>query len=84
MATAKKAETITTLSVRPGPQGRFEVCDGSELLGTSENELMAVWSAVGFAEDMSKSGRKVRVVRLVSGVEIEEWPEADLIEILEQ
>lgn len=54
------------------------------VLGTSQNELMAVWSAVELAQDMSKSGRKARVVRLVSGIEIEEWPEADLIEALEQ
>ena len=83
MATPKKAETVTTLSVRRGSQGRFEVSDGSKLLGTSQNELMAVWSAVGFAEDMAKSGHKIRVVRLISGVEIEEWPEPEAIKPLE-
>jgi hypothetical protein len=84
MATAKRVEPVTTLFVRPGPQGRFEVYDGSTQLGTSENESMALWSAVGFAEEMSKSGRKLRVVRVASGVEIEEWPEPDLADALEQ
>ena len=74
MASAKRHEGLTTLRVRADPNGRFEVCDGLLVLGTSQNELMAIWSAVGLAEQMGKSGRRSRVVRVIAGEEVEEWP----------
>ncbi len=52
----------TTLRVQAVPSGRFEVRHGDRLLGTSQNEMMALWSAVGAAEQMAKSGQTVRVV----------------------
>jgi hypothetical protein len=51
-----------TLRVQSVPSGRFEVRHGDRLLGTSQNEMMALWSAVGAAEQMAKSGQTVRVV----------------------
>jgi hypothetical protein len=76
MSGADRPEAAITLYVRAGPHGRFEVRAGPQVLGSSQNELMAVWSAIGFAEEMTKSGRKSRVVRLVAGEEVEEWPAA--------
>ena len=51
-----------TLRVQPLPSGRFEVRHGDRLLGTSQNEMMALWSAVGAAEQMAQSGQTIRVI----------------------
>ena len=56
-----------TLRVQPLPSGRFEVRHGDRLLGTSQNEMMALWSAVGAAEQMARSGQTVRVVLYQQG-----------------
>lgn len=64
---------MLTLRVRPLPDGRFEVRDGDRVLGTSQNEMMAVWSAVSAAEEMSRSVGMVRVVSIRDGVEVEEF-----------
>ncbi len=65
--------TQVTLRVQPMPDGRFEVRHGDRLLGTSQNEMMAVWSAVSAAEQMAKSGRTVRVVLSQQGRDTEEF-----------
>ena len=62
MVTIDNKKAPATLRVQPVPSGRFEVRDGDRLLGTSQNEMMAVWSAVGAAEQLAKSGQTVRVV----------------------
>ena len=62
MVTIDNKKTPATLRVQSVSSGRFEVRDGDRLLGTSQNEMMAVWSAVGAAEQMAKSGQTARVV----------------------
>ena len=62
MLTTKDSKAQATLRVQLVPSGRFEIRHGDRLLGTSQNEMMAVWSAVGAAEQMAKSGQTVRVV----------------------
>ncbi len=74
MKAAKRVDTVTTLRVQAGDNGRFEVRDGLLVLGASQSEIMAIWSAVDLAETMSKSGCKTRVTRLIDGAEVEEWP----------
>ena len=73
MKAASKPQTVTTLGVYGIPHGLFEVRDGLLVLGTSQNEMMAVWSAVTAAELMAKSGQTVRVVRFNDDDEIEEF-----------
>ena len=72
MSVAGKS-AFKTLRVKPGRLGRFEVRDGRRLLGSSENEMLAVWTAVGAAEAMTKSGRTVRVVTHRDGEDVEEF-----------
>ena len=62
-----------TLRVQPLPSGRFEIRHGDRLLGTSQNEMMALWSAVGAAEQMAKSGQTVRVVLRQQGGDTESF-----------
>jgi hypothetical protein len=73
MASAGRKSAFKTLRVEQGAHGRYEVRDGKRLLGTSQNEMMAIWSAVAAAEEMTKSGRTVRVVADHDGHEIEEF-----------
>lgn len=73
MGSAGKKAALKTLRVQPGEHGRFEVRDGKRLLGTSQDEIMAVWTAVTVAEEMTKSGRTVRVVTRRKGDEVEEF-----------
>ena len=73
MASADKRTPAMTLLIRPLGNGRFEIREGEHLLGTSQNEMMAVWSAVTAAELMAKSGQTVRVVRFQDEIEIEEF-----------
>jgi transketolase C-terminal domain/subunit len=51
----------------------FEVRNGDDLLGTSGNEMLAIWSAVFAAEEIAKSGCDVRVVAVRDGRDIEEF-----------
>lgn len=52
----------------------FEVRDQDrELLGTSRNEMQAVWGAVLKAEEASKTGCTVRVLVERNGREVEEF-----------
>lgn len=60
-----------TLRVQPLPSGRFEIRHGDRLLGTSQNEMMALWSAVEAAEQMARSGQTVRVVLRQQGGDTE-------------
>ena len=73
MASAARKTALKTLRIQLGPSGRFEVRDGNRVLGTSQNEIMAIWTAVGVAEEITKSGRIVRVVVQREGVEVEEF-----------
>jgi hypothetical protein len=73
MASAGRKSVPKTLRIQLGECGRYEVRDGRRLLGTSENELMAIWSAVSVAEEMTKAGRTVRVVADHNGLEVEEF-----------
>ena len=73
MKAASKPQTVTTLRVYGIPHGLFEVRDGLVVLGTSQNEMMAVWSAVAVAEEIAKAGSLVRVVVLREGKETEEF-----------
>ena len=62
MITIGDKKAPATLRVQSVPGGRVEVRHGERLLGTSQNEMMAVWSAVGAAEQMAKFGQTARVV----------------------
>jgi hypothetical protein len=65
---------LLTLRVHPAGKERFEVCsDDGKILGTSQNEMMAIWTAVFAAEEISKSGSVVRVVSERAGREVEEF-----------
>lgn len=67
------ANTRTIHVQRIGDQ-EFEVRDGDrKLLGTSRNEMLAVWGAVVTAEETSKSGCTVRVLVERDGRQIEEF-----------
>ena len=72
MVTTDAAPSVT-LRVQAVPSGRFEIRQDDRLLGTSQNEMMAVWSAVAAAEQMAKSGRTVRVVARREGRDIEQF-----------
>jgi hypothetical protein len=61
-----------TLRIHPVLGGRVEILDGDRVIGTSQNEMMAVWSAVTFAEELAKSGKTVRVISFRNGKEFEE------------
>jgi hypothetical protein len=65
--------TGVTLRVQLVQSGRFEIRYGDRLLGTSQNEMMAVWSAVAAAEQMAKSGQTVRVIARREGRDIEQF-----------
>ena len=73
MGSAGKKAALKTLRVQLGAHGRFEVREGKRLLGTSQNEMMAVWTAIAAAEEMTKSGGTVRVVARREGEEVEEF-----------
>jgi hypothetical protein len=55
--------TTRILRVRPAGMGVFEVRDDDgALLGTSPDEVKAIWSAVISADLMSERGYRVRVL----------------------
>jgi hypothetical protein len=62
-----------TLWIHPVPGGRFEILDGDRVLGTCQNEMMAIWSSVTIAEELARSGNTVRVTALRDGKEFEEY-----------
>lgn len=63
-----------TIRVQRVNDQEFEVRDEDrKLLGTSRNEMLAVWGAVLQAEEASKSGCTVRVLVERNGREFEEF-----------
>lgn len=69
-----KAPASEAIALRVRKIGdRFEVTKDDVLLGTSGNEMLAIWSAVFAAEEIAKSGCDVRVVAVRDGRDIEEF-----------
>lgn len=67
-------DNTRTLHVQRISDQEFEVRDDDRnLLGTSRNEMLAVWGAVLKAEEASKSGYTVRVMVERDGRECEEF-----------
>lgn len=65
---------IRTIHVRRVSDQAFEVRDEDrQLLGSSRNEMQAIWGAVLEAEEISKSGCAVRVMVERDGRETEEF-----------
>jgi hypothetical protein len=63
-----------TIRVQRVSDQEFEVRDDDHnLLGTSRNEMLAVWGAVLQAEETSQSGCTVRVTVERDGREVEEF-----------
>ena len=62
-----------TLRIHARSDGGFQVRNGDLILGTSHNEMLAVWTAVMAADELAKLGNTVRVVRNAAGREIEEY-----------
>ncbi len=62
-----------TLRIHAQADGRFQVRDGDFIFGTSQNEMLAVWTAVMAADELAKAGHTVRVVRNSRGREVEEY-----------
>jgi hypothetical protein len=77
MVTSAHIVSVThTLRVAPivERRGYFQVVDDeNRILGTSKNEMMAIWAAVIAAEEISKSGCSVRVVAFRHGKYVEEF-----------
>jgi hypothetical protein len=74
--TKTRLSETATLRVHQTISG-FEVHRGEETLGYSNNEPMAIWSAVTAAEEIASFGYTVRVINQRGGHEIEEfvaWP----------
>ena len=61
-----------TLRVHHSING-YEVHSGEETLGYSNNEVMAIWSAVVAAEEIATLGFTVRVINQRGGRDIEEF-----------
>lgn len=70
---AKPAAPTLTLRVQRGFGGFFEILNGERVLGSSQNEMLAVWTAVHAAEEIAKSGHLVRVTVQRGGREVEEF-----------
>ncbi len=73
MAIGDYSNRAITLRIHARADGRFQVRNGDLILGTSHNEMLAVWTAVIAADELAKSGNTVRVVRTASGRDIEEY-----------
>jgi hypothetical protein len=68
------AANTRTIHVQRVNDQEFEVRDEDrKLLGTSRNEMQAVWGAVLKAEEASKTGCTVRVLVERDGREVEEF-----------
>jgi hypothetical protein len=70
---SRPADRAITLRIHARADGRFQVRDGDFIFGTSQNEMLAVWTAVMAADELAKSGSTVRVVRNAQGRDIEEY-----------
>lgn len=73
MAIADYSNRAITLRIDARVDGRFQVRNGDLILGTSHNEMLAVWTAVMAADELAKLGNTVRVVRSAQGRDIEEY-----------
>jgi len=69
----RSGDRAITLRIHAQADGRFQVRDGDFVFGTSQNEMLAVWTAVMAADELAKVGHTVRVVRNARGREIEEY-----------
>jgi len=66
--------TLPTLRVCSRGLTQFDVFDQEgHLVGTSRNEIQAIWSAVTAAEELSKSGVTVRVVTARESGDVEQF-----------
>lgn len=66
--------TLPTLRVCSRGLSQFDVFDQEgKLLGTSRNEMQAIWSAVTAAEELSQSGVCVRVVTARESGDVEQY-----------
>ena len=73
MAFGDNSNRAITLRIHLCADGRFQVRNGDLILGTSQNEMLAVWTAVMAADELAKSGNTVRVVRNAAGRDVEEY-----------
>ena len=62
-----------TLRIHARPDGIFQVRNGELVVGTSHNEMLAVWTAVMAADELARLGHAVRVVRTSHGRDVEEY-----------
>lgn len=66
--------TLPTLRVCSRGLTQFDVFDqDGRLVGTSRNEMQAIWNAVTAAEELSKSGVTVRVVTARASGDVEQF-----------
>jgi len=66
--------TLPTLRVCSRGLTEFDVFDqNGRLVGTSRNEMQAIWSAVTAAEELSQSGTCVRVVTARESGDVEQF-----------
>jgi hypothetical protein len=66
--------TLPTLRVCSRGRSAFDVFDEhGKLVGSSGNEMQAIWSAVTAAEEMSRSGVTVRVVMARESGDVEQF-----------
>ena len=66
--------TLPTLRVCSRGLSQFDVFDqDGHLVGTSRNEIQAIWGAVTTAEELSKSGVTVRVVTAHESGDVEQF-----------
>ena len=66
--------TLPTLRVCSRGLTQFDVFDqNGRLVGTSRNEMQAIWNAVTAAEELSKSGVTVRVVTARASGDVEQF-----------
>lgn len=66
--------TLPTLRVCSRGLTEFDVFDqDGKLVGTSHNEMQAIWSAVTAAEELSQSGVTVRVVTARETGDVEQF-----------
>jgi len=70
---SRLGDRAITLRIHAQIDGRFQVRDCDFIFGTSQNEMLAVWTAVMAADELAKAGHMVRVVRNSRGREIEEY-----------
>jgi len=73
MAIGDNGSRVITLRIHVRADGRFQVRNGDLVLGTSHNEMLAVWTAVMAADELAKLGNTVRVVRNAAGRDVEEY-----------